>query len=52
VAELPLSREHHRDVVLVRRLHDLFVADGAAGLNDGADARFRRLSPFHMLLSR
>src|SRR5215212_6346846 len=40
VPELPLARENHGDLVLVRRRNHVGVAHGTARLDNGGDSRF------------
>ena len=39
MTEVAMPREHHGNAVLVARFDAFLVADGAAGLDDGGDAK-------------
>ena len=43
MSEVPSPREHHCDILLIRRLDDRFVANGPTGLHDrpGSSSRDR-----------
>ena len=40
--KVPDSGEDHGDLVFICRVNYFFISDGAARLNDGRDAVFRR----------